>query len=172
LFALFGLIALLAPQPVAASCAAGSAPAYTDIRYISVRQFSWVGNVRPGFEVEGVDLPWRSNITLKGFRSVPLIGTYVAADPRGLFQALTAVLERNRFLDMQLTVLEKCCTLDGPEDSVSVARCGVGTTVGTLPPENGIFDENSQTTAFKALEEQLRQVIFSAKWNPADVKRK
>lgn len=95
-----------------------------------------------------------------------LRGDFVAADPQRTFADVLAVLERNHFFEMRLSPTATPY-IDGPEDVVTVVRCGVTTSLGTIAkgPQVGLHDAQGQ--AFFSLGNDLRNTIFSENWTPA-----
>jgi len=84
-------------------------------------------------------------------------------NPKQSFDDVAAVLERSRFFDMRMAA-PKCCVIDGPEDSITVIRCNVTTTLATVS-EGGLANlEDAQSKVFLRLEDQLRRTIFAEKW--------
>lgn len=102
-------------------------------------------------------------MTLSAKRAVKLHGDFVAADPQRTFAGVLAVLERNRFFEMRLTPVSPRY-LDGPEDAVTVVRCGVTTTLGTVAPGGQVDLDDAQAKAFFSLGNDLRNAIFSEGW--------
>lgn len=95
-----------------------------------------------------------------------LRGDFVAADPQRTFADVLAVLERDHFFEMRLSPTASPY-IDGPEDVVTVVRCGVTTSLGTiaLGPEVDLND--AQGKAFFSLGDDLRNAIFSQAWTRA-----
>jgi hypothetical protein len=94
---------------------------------------------------------------------VKLRGDFVAADPQRTFDDVLAALERNHFFEMRLSPTTEPY-IDGLEDVVTVVRCGVTTSLGTIAqgPEVGLHD--AQGKAFFSLGDELRNTIFSENW--------
>ncbi len=166
---LLAAILFLSPAPAIANCTAGATPSYHDITYIRVRQYSLVGILHPRYEFEAVSAPpagsrpARVTASLSARRAVPYFGNFVATNPKQGFDDVAAVLERSRFFDMRMTV-PKCCVIDGPEDSITVIRCNVTTTLATASEGGSANLDDAQGKAFLRLEDQLRQTIFAEKW--------
>ncbi len=166
---LLAAILFLVPAPATANCLAGGTPSYQDITYIRVTQYSLVGILHPRYEFEAIGVPpagsrpARVTASLSARRAVPFFGNYVAMNPKQGFDDVAAVLERNRFLDMRMTAA-KCCVIDGPEDSITVIRCNVTTTLAAVSQGGAANLEDAQGKAFLRLEDQLRQTIFAEKW--------
>lgn len=74
-----------------------------------------------------------------------------------------AILERHRFFQMRLNPA-RALYIDGPEDEIIAARCGVTTTLGTIGRGGEAELNDDQGKAFVKLEDDLRRVIFSEKW--------
>jgi hypothetical protein len=152
-----------------ADCAAGAAPSYGDITYVAVGQSSLTGMSHPWFAFEGTRRPRfgshkeSADVSLTARRAVPFLGNFVAEEPQQAFSAIVAVLERRRFFDMRMTA-PYCCYIDGPEDGVTVVRCGVTTTLGTIGKGGEVRLDDARGEAFFGLEDELRKVIFAQKW--------
>lgn len=145
-------------------------PSYQDIRYAKIVQYSLTGTGWPRYAYEAVTYPQigavagRTVVTLSAKRAVKLHGGFVAADPQRSFSDVLAVLERDRFFEMRLSPT-KVRYIDAPEDVVTVVRCGVTTSLGTIAQggaEVGLDD--AQGKAFFSLENDLRNAIFSENW--------
>jgi hypothetical protein len=161
----------LLPAPVAAACVYGSPPSYEDITTVSVGQYSLVGQSHPSFQYKGyltprsTDPKKRAAATLTATRAVKFNGNFVAADPERSFHDIVATLERNHFFDLRLSPApETTFYLDGPEDRITVQRCGVTTTLGTVASGGQVNLNDAQGKAFVSLEGDLRNIIFSQKW--------
>jgi hypothetical protein len=161
-------IAALLPVPVMAECAPGGIPSYRDITYVYVRQYSLVGIRHPYFEFEATAIPQRpgfkgrTEASLNAKRAVPYRGSFVAVDPQRAFDHALAVLEQKHFYDMHLT--PGCCYIDGPEDVVTVVRCGVKTSLATISEGGQLRLDDAAGKAFFQLEDELLKTIFLEKW--------
>ena len=148
---------------------AGGTSSYQDITYIRVRQYSLVGILHPRYEFEAIGVPAagsrpaRVTASLSAHRAVPYFGNFVAMNSKQGFDDVAAVLERSRFFDMRMTAA-KCCVIDGPEDSITVIRCNVTTTLATASEGGSANLDDAQGKAFLQLEDRLRQTIFTKKW--------
>ena len=166
---LLAVIAVLLPAPVMANCGSGGALTYSDVTYVDVRQYSLVGVLHPYFEFEATAIPQTASFkgrvaaSLNARRAVPYFGSFVAADPQHAFDDVVGVLERNHFFEMGLTA-PYCCYLDGPEDAVTVVRCGVKTTLATVSEGGEVRLDDAAAKAFFRLEDELRKTIFAEKW--------
>jgi len=155
---LLAAILFVSPAPAIATCIAGGTPSYQDITYIRVRQYSLVGILHPRYEFEAISVsaagsqPARATASLSAHRAVPYFGNFVAMNPKQSFDDVAAVLERSRFFDMRMAA-PKCCVIDGPEDSITVIRCNVTTTLATVS-EGGLANlEDAQSKVFLRLED-------------------
>lgn len=163
------LIVILLPAPAMADCSSRGVPSYGDITYVDVRQYSLVGILHPSFEFEGTVLPptaslgRRSEASLVARRAVPFLGKFVAIDPQRAIAEVVGLLEQNHFFEMRLTA-PYCCYLDGPEDVVTVVRCGVRTTLGTISEGGEVRLDDDAAKAFFRLLDGLRKTIFTEKW--------
>ncbi len=162
---LFAAAALLIPAPVVASCLPGGVPSYGDVSYVYVRQYSLTGIRYPSFEFEATAARRKAapTVSLVARRAVPFIGSFVAVDPERTLGDIVAVLERGKYFDMHLTA-PFCCYLDGPEDVVTVVRCGVKTSLATITEGGEANLDDAQGKAFFRLEDTLRKAIFAEKW--------
>jgi hypothetical protein len=157
------------PVPVMANCAPGGNPSYQDITYIQVKQFSLVGVSHPSYDFQATSFaptglqPARVDASLSARRAVPFFGNFVAVNPKQSFDDVAAVLEQSHFFDMRMTV-PKCCVIDGPEDSITVIRCNVTTTLATVSKGGSANLEDAQGTKFLHVEDHLRKTIFAQKW--------
>jgi hypothetical protein len=160
--------AVLLPVRVMADCAPGGILSYRDITYVYVRQYHLVGIPAPYFEFEATAIPQnsgfegRTQASLNAKRPVPYRGNAVAADPQRVFDDAVTVLERNHFYAMRLT--PHCCYIDGPEDVVTVVRCGVKTSLTTISEGGQVRLDDAAGKAFLQLEDDLRKAIFLEKW--------
>jgi hypothetical protein len=137
---------------------------------VKIIQFSLTGPDRPRYTYEaeffprGVH-PARIEANLSAKQAVKLRGDFVAADPQRSLAGVQDVLERDRFFEMRLSPTDTRY-LDGPEDVVTVVRCGVTTTLSTIPQGGEVGLDDVQAKAFFSLENDLRNVIFSQTWMP------
>jgi hypothetical protein len=164
---------LTALLPVAAwgSCAAGSPPSYDDVTYVSVKQFALAGQLHPWYSYEGTLYrgsagPQRARVSLVAHHGLPrdIRGNeLVAVDPPATFAAIVQALKANRFFDLRLTPA-RTPYLDGPEDAVTVSRCAVSTTLGTIPYGTEFDLADGQARSFFALEADVRAAIGAAAW--------
>jgi hypothetical protein len=164
---LLALILWLAPISAPASCGAGAPPAYEDIRYVDVSQSSLTGLLHPWFEYEALLVPAhgsvqaRANASLSAKRAVKLVGHFEAATPLRTFADVVGVLKADNFFAVQLTPTTEGY-IDGPEDSVTVVRCGITWGLGTIGSGGFVMLNDTQGRAFFKLEDDLRNAIFSA----------
>lgn len=139
---------------------------------MKIAQGSLTGADWPRYSYEAVTYPQRgayagrTDVTLSAKRAVKLHGDFVAADPQRSFAGVLAVLERDRFFEMRLSPT-KVMYIDGPEDVVTVVRCGVTMTLGTIPLGGEVALNDAQAKAFFSLESDLRNAIFSEEWTRA-----
>jgi hypothetical protein len=160
--------AVLLPVPVMADCSPGGTPSYRDITYVYVRQYSLVGILHPYFEFEATAIPQnsgfkgRTQASLNAKHAVPYRGSFVAVDPQRAFDHAVAVLDQEHFYALHLT--PHCCYLDGPEDVVTVVRCGVKTSLATISEGGQVRLDDAAGKAFLQLEDDLRKAIFLEKW--------
>lgn len=155
------------PVRSAASCQTGATPSYDDITYVYVEQHALVGNW-PWYTYRATlyaNAPKPHADLALDARRAPLHGTFVASDPLRAFHDIVSTLRRDDFFAIRLGPTNNWY-LDGPEDAVSVGRCGVTTTVSTVPlgVEFDLSDARGQ--AFLRLEADLRNAIFSENWTP------
>jgi hypothetical protein len=97
---------------------------------------------------------------------VKLRGDFVAADPQRSFGDVLAVLERDHFFEMRLSPA-KVLYIDGPEDVVTVSRCGVTTSLSSIARAGELDLEGAQAKEFFNLLGDLRDAIFEAQWTPS-----
>ncbi|MBV8373116.1 MAG: hypothetical protein JOY69_07625 [Candidatus Eremiobacteraeota bacterium] len=167
---LFALLYVL-PIPVAATCEPGAAPSYGDITYIKISQFSLTGIRHPSFHYEATVIPsfgvrkGYATATLIADREVKFQGSFVAVDARRTFSDTVAVLERDGYFNLRLNP-SSTLYIDGPEDAITAARCGISTTLGTVSMGGEIDLNDAQFQRFLQLEDDLRYVIFSERWVP------
>jgi hypothetical protein len=103
--------------------------------------------------------------TLNATRAVKLIGNFVAVDAQRGFRDVVATLERDRFFELRLRPAPpNIGYIDGPEDAITVVRCGVTTTLGTIASGGQVQLDDVQGNAFRSLEGDLRATIFSEAW--------
>ncbi len=159
------------PAPAAAACGYAAPPSYQDITYVSVSQYSLVGQLHPRFQYEALLTPRspdpgrRAVASLKATRGVKYTGTFVAVDAQHGLREVVATLERDHFFDLRLTPAPATTFyMDGPEDRITVLRCGVTTTLGTVASGGQVELNDAQGRAFTGLEDDLRNTIFSEKW--------
>lgn len=79
------------------------------------------------------------------------------------FGDVVAVLQQHHFFDVRLNPA-KGLYIDGPEDQVTVVRCGLTTMLGTIPRGGEVELGDDQSKAFFKLEDGLRSAIFSENW--------
>ncbi len=133
---------------------------------MKVAQYSLVGQALPWYTFEAVYYPagLKAQVTLDARRATSIRGTYDAAKPLGAYTAVMGVLKRHDFFEMRLSPATNLY-LDGPEDQISVVRCGVTTTLGTVTAGMQEIDlDDARAKAFFALEKDLRGVIFAQQW--------
>lgn len=166
---LLALVIGLAPISASASCVAGAPPAYEDIRYVDVSQSSLTGPLHPWFKYEALlvpahgSVPARADVSLSAKRAVKFLGDFEAAAPLRTFADVVSVLKADDFFAMQLTPTTEGY-IDGPEDSVTVDRCGITWGLGTTGSGGFVMLNDTQGRAFFKLEDDLRNAIFSAQW--------
>ena len=158
-------IALICPLGARASCDTGAPPAYEDITYVKVAQFALVGQQHPRYIVEAAyfDVARHFDVSMDARQAVGITGSFVAVAPLDAFQNIVRVLKQSNFFAMRLhptTALH----LDGPEDSVTVTRCGVSTTLATTAPAAELNLEDAQGESLFVLLADLRAAIFAQKW--------
>ncbi len=103
--------------------------------------------------------------TLNATRAVKRIGNFVAVDAQRGFRDVVATLERDRFFELRLRPApQNIGYIDGPEDAITVVRCGVTTTLGTIASGGQVQLDDVQGNAFRSLEGDLRVTIFSEAW--------
>lgn len=158
-------IVLICQLAARASCDTGALPAYEDITYVKVAQYSLVGQQYPWYTYEAAYYNGQPHaaVSLDAHRAVGMKGSFVPAAPVDSFNNVVHVLEKDRFFAMRL---RPAVTLyvDGPEDSVTVARCGVTTTLSSVPSSEELNLDDPQGKAFFALLADLRTTIFGQKW--------
>jgi hypothetical protein len=93
-----------------------------------------------------------------------LRGEFRENDPN-TFRALQAVLSRDRFYDARLTP-QRPSYLDGPEDSLTVVRCSVATTIGMVVGGE-IDQDNGQVAALLKILDDLQATVFALPWKVA-----
>jgi hypothetical protein len=155
---------VLVPIRVAASFDLGL-PTYDDITYIKVTQFSLVASHWYTYEsyyqtsTDGL----RVSVSLES-RDAPLPkGQYVAVHPTDAFRSVADILKASQFFDMHLA-LTKTPYIDGPEDEITVERCGVTTTLGTISRTERLDFNAPPAKQFFALEARLRDTSFAQTW--------
>lgn len=87
----------------------------------------------------------------------------MAVNPMLAFSAVVAVLKNDRFFELRLQPTKRFY-LDGPEDAITVSRCGVTETLGTIAGFDEMDLNDTQAKAFFALEADLRSAIFAQRW--------
>lgn len=159
---------LLEPLPANGACTSGSPPSYEDVTYVKVAQYSLVGQQWPSYTYEGAYYRFgqhgpHASVTLEARRAAKIRGTYVAVDPMRSFAAIVAVLEKDDFFTLRLQPT-KSLYIDGPEDAITVSRCGVTETLGTAAGSDEMDLQDAQAKVFFAVESDLRGAIFSQQW--------
>lgn len=154
------------PAGVSASCAPNAPPSYDDITYVKITQYALVGQAYPWYTYESIlyrparPSQERADVSLVARHATKFAGTFVAVDPIRVFSNIVGVLKRDRFFDMRLNPA-KVLYLDGPEDEITVALCGIDWTLGTTPRGAEVDLSDAQGQAFFALESDLRDSIFA-----------
>jgi hypothetical protein len=164
---------LLCPLAAVASCAPGSQPSYDDITYVKFVEYSLVGNQRPAFTFTASRwlykrIPPNTYASLEKLKVSPAATPVPAANAANAMAAVVDVLRTHDFFAMKLTPMP-ATRLDGPEDSITVERCGVSTTLSTIPKTDEVNLNDAQAKAFFALEDDLRTAIFAQQWENAPV---
>jgi hypothetical protein len=160
-------IAIL-PSTAIAGCAPGETPSYADIDGVAVRRYALVGTW-PRFDAH-FNLVYYKDAqvvvgTLDAQWGLPVRGTLSESSGQ-TFDALRAVLQDHDFYRLRLTP-ERTIYLDGPEDVVSVSRCGVTTTLGFFVQREFVNQDNGQIKALVALLDDLQRVIGQLPWTPS-----
>lgn len=139
------------PLATRASCDTGAAPAYEDVTYIKISQYSLLGQQHPWYKYEAgyCSVGRYTNASLDAHRAVGMIGSFVSAAPLDSFKSTLHVLERHRFFNMRLQPVA-ALYVDGPEDSVTSSQ--------------ELRLNNAQGRAFFALLDDLRVTILMQKW--------
>ncbi len=159
------IVMLSSPLTARASCDTGAPPAYRDITYVKVEQFSLVGQQHPWYTYTAAYFTAgrRADVSLDAHRAVGITGSFVSTSPLDSFKNVVHVLKTARFFAMRLHPTSRLY-LDGPEDSITATRCGVSTVLTTAPPSEEPNLDDAQGKAFFALLKDLRTAIFSRKW--------
>jgi len=160
-------------RTASASCDSGAPPSYDDVSYIRIAIYSLVGQLHPWFTYEGsferslgaLGDPNRdhADVTLVARRATKFSGQFEADDPISSFRGLVDVLSRDDFFNMRLHRASGYY-LDGPEDEILVARCGVETILTTLPYGSAADLDDNQGRALFRLERDLQDAVFAQKW--------
>jgi hypothetical protein len=160
---------VFAPATAYAACGSTAALTYDDVTYVRFTQFALVGQTHPWFTYESTfyrDTPTRgtyASATVDAKRATKFIGVYAAVDALATSEAILHVLQHHAFFQLRLSTTNKLY-LDGPEDSITVVRCGVTTTLSTTPYGSEIDLSDANAKAFFDLESDLRDSIFVQKW--------
>ncbi len=156
---------VVCPLAARASCDTAAPPAYEDITYIKVSQYALVGQQHPWYTYEAAYYiaGHHANVSLNAHRAVGIIGSFVSTKPLDSFKNVVQALERDRSFAMRLRPAASLY-LDGPEDSVTVSRCGVTTTLSSVTSSQELNLDDAQGKAFFALLSDLRETIFRQKW--------
>lgn len=159
------IIILTSPLEARASCDTGAPPVYEDVTYIKVSQFALVGQQHPWYTYEAVyySAGRHANVSLGAHRAVGMMGSFVSTAPLDSFRNIVQVLKRDGFFAMRLQPAA-ALYLDGPEDSVTVTRCGVTTTLSSVTSSQELRLDDAQGKAFFALLADLRSTILRQKW--------
>ncbi|MDQ6933664.1 MAG: hypothetical protein M3160_10910, partial [Candidatus Eremiobacteraeota bacterium] len=140
-----------------------------DVTYIKITQYALVGLAHPSFTFEAVlykNIPavgTHANAFLDARAATKFRGKYKAVEPLKTFYDVLSVLKRDRFFDARMHPAT-ALYLDGPEDEITVASCGVATTIGTVGNGTEVNLDDAQAHAFFDLESDLRTRIFSIQW--------
>ncbi|MGC8485836.1 MAG: hypothetical protein ACP5O6_09415 [Candidatus Baltobacteraceae bacterium] len=148
---------------VRANCAIGGARRYRDISGISVRRtgLTDIGDPKYRFSVDK-----NGFVAFDGAEKTPIVGNYDGRDGRQLLLRLVAILRNRSFFEMSLRTSRKIY-IDGPEDSISVLRCGVVTTISTVGSRSVAFEaalHGERMRRFFALLRALEAPIFAWPW--------
>jgi hypothetical protein len=162
-------------QRAIAGCAPGETPTYDDIRSIYVDRHALVPASHPQFTAHFVMSVSRNRetgvVTDDAFtgrldsRNVPLKGSFIESDPH-TFSILRATLKKHDFYALRLTPATKVILLDGPEDTITVIRCGVATSIGYFSAGEFVDPQNGQLEALRALLDDLQNAIVTFPWTP------
>jgi hypothetical protein len=160
--------ALLCPLEATASCAPGAPPSYADITYVKFVEYSLVAMHRPAFTFTAVRwlykrIPPKTYAALEKTRATLPSAPSAAVNPEAALAAAVNVLRQHDFFAMHLSPMP-ATSLDGPEDSITVARCGVFTTISTISNSDEVNLDDAQAKSFFALEDDLRTAIFKQQW--------
>lgn len=111
--------------------------------------------------------PETYRVALIARRGLPFTGTFDALDSRRAFTDAVNVLRLDRFYDRHFSGAPDR-RLDGPEDQVVVARCGVETRLGSLPrsADFGFDLRDLHAPGFVRLETDLQDDVVHTLWSP------
>lgn len=148
-----------------ASCDTGAPPKYRDITYVKVAQAALVGMQHPWYTYEAAyyGIAHRASVSLDAHRGIRLAGSFVSASPLASFESIVQVLKKDRFFALRLHPA-RALYIDGPEDSVTVVRCGVTTTLSSVPLSEEVNLGDAQAKTFGALLDDLRAAILKQNW--------
>ncbi|HEY1682492.1 MAG TPA: hypothetical protein VGF98_12690 [Candidatus Tumulicola sp.] len=162
--------ALCFAAPAPAACVPGTTWTYDDIRYVSVVQSAFPNGGWPDYSFEATYFPARATYAerasarLTAKRNVPRTGVFVASDPIASFRKIVGVLKAASFFDMRLAPATSSY-IDGPEDTVTVALCGIRWSLGTIVQPGQVAQNDDSGRRFFALESELRKMIFADAWS-------
>jgi hypothetical protein len=168
------MTSLFFASPALAACVHGTPPSYDDIRYVSVVQSEFPNGGWPDYKFEASYFPIRSTnaehatARLTAKRNVPRTGVFVASDPIASFRNAVAVLKAASFFDMRLAPAIGGY-IDGPEDTVTVAACGIRWSLGTIVQPGQVAQDDDNGRRFFTLESELRKTIFADAWSTAPI---
>ena len=167
--AVLALIAL--PVVARASCDPSATATYGDVDFVRFVRYATVGPPeRFVFEAFRETLPRKPQsfrVALVATRGLPFQGKFDALDPRRAFDDAVNVLRLERFYDRHFAETADR-RLDGPEDQIVVARCGVETRLGSLPrsADFGFDLRDLHAPAFVRLETDLQDDVVHTLWSP------
>ncbi|MBV9648122.1 MAG: hypothetical protein JO043_11705 [Candidatus Eremiobacteraeota bacterium] len=162
----FAALVVCMPFPVRAGCAAAETPDWSDVSYLRVESSHAAGGAGlPQFQLimERRRSGWIVNLH-HAYDAPFKHGTYTSDDPEKLFNQLLGELRQKDFFTMRLVPANKIY-IDGLEQTIALARCGVRTSLSNAQPGAfGMSPEGKEAQAFLDLASQLRTLIYAASW--------
>lgn len=160
-----------------ASCAPDGTPDASDITYVHVRQYPFPVPREPAFDVAVLrrtvlrpngDALHGTSARLIALRTEPVPrGNYVlAGDAAALLRDLAATLERADYTTIRFSPATRML-LEGPNDTVTVQRCGVTTIISTNPdPLVAQTYSDANGKRFLDLVDAIDAIVSAQNWVP------